>query len=182
MPGAPLTRQSKAILEEMEGLEDWWHDQLDRIACGTPLAEVFADVSVLYGVGRRWVDSDETRKAEFAAAERYFAESRAYGTLGTAEQATPEDVAVAKLKIDTNWRLISKLDRQRWGEKEQGALAGGVTVNLIQFSEAQILAGAPGRVFQGIAAVPESVVVPPPLTSLGPEPAPAATTRAVSPI
>ena len=164
----PDKREQRARLDRLDTEPDILTALAERVANGVPLVDVAHDYGVSLRRLGKWLEDTEhpERLKELEFARRCYADKLATETvaisdeqaLAYSKQGTPYDPDVARdtLRVSTRFKAAAKLDRARWGEKEQGALAGGVTVNLIQFSEAQILAGAPGRVFDAVqVALPQ---------------------------
>lgn len=73
-----------------------------------------------YSMFAQWIISDTSRAEAFARASRFWVDALARRTVGIAAQAavdpTKVGLAAAKLVIDTNLRVASKLDRGQWGD------------------------------------------------------------------
>lgn len=112
-----------ATKEEVEDLvrrdPAWWSMVLGKVSeRGMPaLREEAALRSWSWGAVWGWVVGDADRYGELQGALEACANLMGWETKEIADGATPEDVAVAKLRVDTNFRLAGKVDRGRWGEK-----------------------------------------------------------------
>jgi hypothetical protein len=62
------------------------------------------------------VDSPEVRRDYQSALEAY-SQDKALETVGIADGASAEEVAVAKLRVETRFKLAGKVDRGRWGDQ-----------------------------------------------------------------
>ncbi len=146
MGDLPAPREQRARLDRLDTDRNVLEALAERVANGVSAVEVAHDYGVSFRRLNKWLDEEPERRAEYEAAKEAFAERLAYKAVKVADDCDAETgVPKARLQSDVYLKIAGKRDRKNWGEKEQGALAGGVTVNLIQFSEAQILAGAPGR-------------------------------------
>jgi hypothetical protein len=109
--------------EEREWLRNqepgWWEDVFDRIACGESPSEVVRGYCIRFAMFGRVLEEDLARKMEYEAALKIAADGYAFETLPILDAATPEDIAVAKARSDGRWKLASKMNRDRWGERVQ---------------------------------------------------------------
>jgi len=80
-----------------------------------------------WGALWKWIVGDVTRYSEYMQALEAYVQAKGLETVGIADGATAEDVAVAKLQVDTRFKLAGKVDRARWGDKV-AVDAGGVAV------------------------------------------------------
>ena len=96
---------------------EWWEDVFDRIACGEKPSEVVKQYCVRFAMFGRVLEEDLTRKMEYEAALRIAADGYAFETLEILDGATVEDIAVAKARSDGRWKLASRMNRDRWGER-----------------------------------------------------------------
>ena len=88
----------------------------DQVADGASLKEICASEGVNYSVLWKWLNA-ENRMEEYELALRARADSEAHSMIGIADSATPDEVGVAKLRVDTRDKLIKKWDRNRYGDK-----------------------------------------------------------------
>ena len=66
----------------------------------------------------RWVNrGGEERRAAYARARARGAQSLAEQTISIADEATPQDVQVAKLRIEQRWKMASKLNPTDFGDR-----------------------------------------------------------------
>lgn len=70
-----------------------------------------------WGALWRWIQDDPKRAGEYQAALEAYSQDLALETVGIADGAGPEEVASAKLRVDTRFRLAGKVDRARWGDE-----------------------------------------------------------------
>lgn len=104
-----------------------------RVAEGEPLKEIADAWNVPYGRLAKWIATDPHRLAEFEAALATWADAEAQSCIGIADDADPDDIAHAKLRIDTRLRLAEKWNRKRYGQKgEAGGDVGGLTIVIQQ--------------------------------------------------
>jgi hypothetical protein len=159
MAGRWQTRQSEKILEALFAEPDFWPWMLDEVASGkTPkrvIEQVQADYCVTWGALWRAINNDDKRAREWADARKAQAEWFEYERIDIADEVAPDRDAVAKAKLQSDVRhsVAGSHAPSTYG-RDTGTGGGGVTVNLIQFNEAQILAGAPTRVIESPVAPP----------------------------
>lgn len=69
-------------------------------------------------------------------------------TVRIADMATPEDVGVAKLRVDTRFKAASNYDKKRFGNQQQagGGFSGGVTIVIGEVKPAGLAEGTAERV------------------------------------
>lgn len=169
MSELPAKREQRARLDRLDTDPEILTALAQRVGEGVSAVEVAHDYGVSFRRLNKWLDEEPERRAEYESAKEAYAERLAYKAVKVADDCDPETgVQKARLQSDVYLKVAGKRDRKNWGEKDQGALVGGVTVNLIQFSEAQILQGAPARVIQGVASV--VTPLPPVLPVQVPEP------------
>ena len=93
----------------------------DRISKGESLRSITSDEESGWLPGQttvyRWLDSDETFRKQYARAMELRAEFKFEQAWTIANEATPETVAVARLKVDTVKWMAGKLAPKKYGEK-----------------------------------------------------------------
>lgn len=101
-----------------------------RVANGEKLSEIGESMGIPYGVLYRWVQDDADRAGAYKAALEAKADEEAHRMLEIADSATPEDVAVARLRADTRKWLVSKWGRKQYGDESSGpsGFGGGITI------------------------------------------------------
>ena len=67
----------------------------------------------------KWINDDPALLNAYNAALQSWADELAQDTIQIADGASPEDVALARLQIDTRLKVAAKWDRQRYGEAPQ---------------------------------------------------------------
>ena len=99
-----------------------------RVAEGETLYEIARSQAIPYGVLWKWLNV-ESRMAEYEAALEAKADLEAHRALELADNATPEDVAVARLRVDTRLKLVGKWSKGRYGDGSGvvGSI-GGITI------------------------------------------------------
>lgn len=102
------------------------------VAHGASLADVAKAEGMPYVVLWKWVNGDEGRLAAYRQALEARADYEANRALEIADSATPEEVNLAKLKIDTRKWAASKWGKSQYGEN--GGSGGGVGVINITIS------------------------------------------------
>lgn len=118
----------------------------ERIASGEVLEKICQDEHMpAWSTARKWRDSGEY--PDFAAAYARARDARAEAAFDnleeTAAQATPENVQVVRLKVDTlKWKL-SRIDPNKYGDKVKAELSGpgGNPIETINRVERVIVGG-----------------------------------------
>jgi len=116
---AELSKTNKAI--HAFGGED---RILDRVASGQTVVSLCAEIGVSAGRFYDWVNKSEERIAALARAREVSAHSLIEQTADIVDMATPDDVAVAKLRAENRWRMAKAFNKAQYGDQS------GVTVNL----------------------------------------------------
>lgn len=129
-----MTRESleKVDAEEFEAFLDDVACEGLRSACETRIWTQSATLN--------WIAKDEERSALYTRALQVRAEIAIHEGREIVDGATPDDVAVAKLR--SGWRQweASKWNRDRYGEKldvKHGGAVGGLTIVLAQLPPAE---------------------------------------------
>ena len=153
-----LNRATVSEVEELNrGDPTWWPGVLGHIADGGSLAEITNQRAWSWGALWAWVQGDEERLAAYDGALKARAQMLAFSALDEARDAAPEDVAVRKLRVDTNLRVASKWDRARYGENAKVEHSGMVGMNLMAVLASLPRAGAEVDVTPVPAAIDQSV-------------------------
>lgn len=118
---AKLGWQRMDVLVSEHGAEDVLHMICDQVADGLSLSEISRVEGVPYSVLWKWL-SDGSRMDSYRLALEARADKEVHETLEIADCATPEDIGVAKLRVDTRKWAASKWDRDRYGESSKVAL------------------------------------------------------------
>lgn len=110
----------------------------ERIASGKSLRKVCEapDMPSTTAV-MKWLakDGNEALVAQYARAREAQADRLFDDCLDIADDATPEEVAKARLRIDTRKWMAGKLRPKRYGDKLELGGSVGMTVNLPRGSE-----------------------------------------------
>ena len=113
-----------------EGLLDRVTDDLlERVA----LSGIAQGLGVSTGELARWLFATPEREASYRGMLRVKADLLAHETLEIADGGGVEDVAHRKLKIDTRWKLLSRWDRQTYGD-EKAAVQVDTQITIIHES------------------------------------------------
>lgn len=80
----------------------------------------------------RWLAQDEKLRDQYALAREEQGESHADEIVAIADKATPEDVQVAKLRIDARKWTASKLTPKKYGDKLDLNHSGGVKIEAVR--------------------------------------------------
>src|SRR5437660_836229 len=131
MAAKPIERFVKRQIQEQGG----WPRILERIASGESISHVASTflrpdgVSISFAFFSRLLHQDPEREAPLAEAKRLRAEAWADEALKVSDETIPnrDDIAKAKLRIETRLRLASLADRTQYGESRQDV---NVTVNV----------------------------------------------------
>jgi len=99
-----------------------------RISEGESLRHIALGNGMPQLVLRRWMEDDPKRMKEWELADRCFADSLAYEGLSAAKEATVEDVAVARLRVDAYNKAAGKLARAKWGERQEITVTHEISV------------------------------------------------------
>ena len=92
------------------------------------LKDIARSWKVPLGKLAEWLTEDRDRAEQYANALRIAAEQHALETIAIVDAATPDDVAVAKLRADTRFKLASKLARDKFGEMNEVRVSGAVSL------------------------------------------------------
>ena len=103
-----------------------------------------------------WIREDGKRSAEYDEALKDYANKQVLETIPIADAATPEDVAVANVKIKTRQWAAGKWDRQRYGDQvkvDRGTGEALVDAALVGFAGALLERLKPAHVIDQRKAV-----------------------------
>lgn len=107
------------ILEEVAG----------RIAEGETLRDVTQTYGIPYSTLWRWLKDKPERMAAYRQGLEARAEAEAHRMMDIADNASPEDVAVARLRTDVRKYLVSKWGKETYGDGNGGGgVTGGITI------------------------------------------------------
>ena len=98
--------------------------------------EVCKTMGLSYGALLKWVAESYERTQEFERALRIRAQLLVDESIAIADG--DGDVARDKLRTQTRQWVASKWDRQRYGEKVEHNVSGGVTVQIMRFATGQL--------------------------------------------
>ena len=116
------------VSDGMGPVERWERDSVlaetvdvlvQRVAEGEPLKMICKSRGWPYSVVAKWVATTPDVFRAYEGALRIAADAMAQETVAIADGASNEDVAVAKLQVDTRQKLASKLYRERYGIHSQ---------------------------------------------------------------
>ena len=77
-------------------------------------------------IWNQWLMESKERMAAYENALALWADNEAQACMAIADGASPEDVSVAKLQIDTRLRLASKWNASRYGDNRKVEVSGNV--------------------------------------------------------
>jgi len=89
---------------------------LDRIASGQTVLSLCAEIGVSTGRFYDWVNRTPDRAAAVARAREVSAHSLVEQTAEIVDTATPEDVAVAKLRAENRWKMAKAFNKAAYGD------------------------------------------------------------------
>ena len=119
---------SPEISDGLGPMQRWERDREDpvtvtvivqRVAEGERLKQICRSRGWPYALVAQWVSESEEVAKAYEQALRLAADDLAMETVGIADAAQPEDVAVAKHRTDIRLKLASRLHRERYGEQVQ---------------------------------------------------------------
>lgn len=82
----------------------------------------------------RWLDKNPSFREQYVRAREAQTEKMLEDILSIADEATPEDAAVAKLRVDARKWAMSKLAPKRYGDKVTQEISGTVTNQNVNLS------------------------------------------------
>lgn len=104
---------------------------VDKLSEGTKPSDVARDLHLPFVVLWDWLSASEKRRKMYNHAWEMYANDLHAETVRIADEATVEDVAVARLRVDTRFKAAGNYDRKRFGAKDTPDIrgfAGGVTI------------------------------------------------------
>lgn len=129
---------------------------VEKLAEGTKPSDVARDLHLPFMVLWEWLGADEKRMKAYNHGWEMYANDLHAETVQIADEATTEDVAVARLRVDTRFKAAGNYDKKRFGaEKQQDVrgFAGGVTIVIgevkspyLQRDDVQVLEQQPKQV------------------------------------
>lgn len=126
-----LARATEYEIEEIvAGDPHWWTDTLGKVASeGIPALRAEAQArGWAWNATWAWVTGDEDRHAALKRALEAKAQLLGWDTIAIAQAADPETVQVAKLQVDTAFKVAGRVDRHRWGEHTKVEHTGSVSL------------------------------------------------------
>lgn len=128
MAGRPLRHMGVELLTGFYAMPEEWARLMSRVAKGDAWADVLDANSITWGAWLYWSKDNPEAAQDVADSRQGYADRAVFEARDLADTASPDDVAVAKLRGDRRWQLASRLDRVQWGEKEQAGPAHGTLV------------------------------------------------------
>jgi hypothetical protein len=89
---------------------------IDRIASGQTVVSLCEEIGITGGRFYDWVNRSEERRAALARAREVSAHSLVEQTAAIVDAATPEDVAVAKLRAENRWRMAKVYNKADYAD------------------------------------------------------------------
>ena len=131
---------------KIAALESIGEDELfEQIAQGKSLRKIMAEQKIGYKLWAKWLDAKPGRRDRYAAAQLEAGHFYAERAVDTAQGADPATVNVARLQVDTDKWMASKLNAQY--DTRQRDVAINISVNDLHAQAAQLL----GDVIEGDA-------------------------------
>ena len=131
---------------KIAALESIGEDELfQQIAQGKSLRKIMAEQKIGYKLWAKWLDAKTGRRDRYAAAQLEAGHFYAERAVDTAQDADPATVNVARLQVDTDKWMASKLNAQY--DTRQRDVAINISVNDLHAQAAQLL----GDVIEGDA-------------------------------
>ena len=90
---------------------------LDRVASGQTVVSLCAEIGVSAGRFYDWVNKSEERTAALARAREVAAHTLVEQTAEIVDAATPDDVAVAKLRAENRWRMAKVYNKAEYADQ-----------------------------------------------------------------
>ena len=115
------------------GEEDIFH----RIATGTSVTDVIAELNVGWKLWARWLDSAQGRRERYTEAMEAAGHFYAARAVKTAQQADIGSVNVARLQVDTDKWIAAKMNQQY--DVRQRDVAINISVNDLHAQAAALL-------------------------------------------
>lgn len=92
------------------------------------LKKIAKSWQIPYGKLCEWITEDRERAEQYSLALRFAADSFAHECVPIADDATPENVSVRKLQIDTRLRVAGKWFPHRYGEQMKHEHSGSLSL------------------------------------------------------
>jgi hypothetical protein len=112
---------------------------LDALGSGKTVSGICATLGFSTSSFYDWVErGGQTRADAVSRARTRGAHSIADQTLDIADTATRDDVQVAKLRVDTRFKLAAKMDPETYGERQQPVVnidLAGITLDALRKRE-----------------------------------------------
>ena len=129
---------------KLAALEEVGEDELfEQIASGKSVRSLMKERDIGYKLWSRWLDAKTGRRDRYAAAQLEAGHYYAERAVDTAQNTDPSMVNVARLQVDTDKWMASKLNAQY--DTRQRDVAINISVNDLHAQAAQLL----GDVIEG---------------------------------
>ena len=101
----------KVMRERIKQLDELGEEELfERIASGMTVKSLILGMGMGWRAFYKWVDAEEGRRGRYEDALKQAGHAYAARAVETAQNATNENVAVARLQVDTDKWIASKLN------------------------------------------------------------------------
>lgn len=97
-----------------------------RVMEGEPLRDICRAWGVPHGLVGKWIAESPERMQVYKGALAIWGDAEAQSTIGIADGASPEDMSVCKLQIDTRLKLAAKWNQEMYGDKVTQVNVGSV--------------------------------------------------------
>ena len=88
-----------------------------RVMEGEPLRDICRAWGVPHGLVGKWIAESPERMQVYKGALAIWGDAEAQSTIGIADGASPEDMSVCKLQIDTRLKLAAKWNQEMYGDR-----------------------------------------------------------------
>ena len=138
--------RSNIAKAKLVALEEIGEDELfEQIARGKSIRKIMAEQKIGYKLWAKWLDAKAGRRDRYASAQLEAGHYYAERAVDTAQNTDPSMVNVARLQVDTDKWMASKLNAQY--DTRQRDVAINISVNDLHAQAAQLL----GDVIEGDA-------------------------------
>ncbi len=131
----------KTMLKEV-GEEVVMENVLGDIVNGTRPDQIAKALKIPFYEFMKWLHEDQKRLNAYYRAQELWAEKLHSEVIEIADNATEEDVQVAKLRIKTRQEVASNYNRKRFGTvsvPESAKFSGGITINITGVDKPQFV-------------------------------------------
>ena len=150
----------KTMLKEV-GEEGVMENVLTEVSEGRTPNQIAKDLKIPFYEFMKWLHEDSKRVNAYYKAQELWAEKLHSEVIEIADNATEEDVQVAKLRIRTRQEVASNYNRKRFGKvelPESQKFSGGITINITGVDKPQFVEVVQGNSVNGEVVQNDEVV------------------------